>query len=77
MHFEESKHYFDLLVNLLDFAVPQFAREGRSQLIVAIGCTGGQHRSVTFVNRLAEIFRARGYAVEAAHREIKSGSVPC
>ncbi len=52
--------------------IPQFERENRSYLTIAIGCTGGQHRSVYLVERLALAFRDRGEAVTVRHRELGS-----
>jgi UPF0042 nucleotide-binding protein len=49
--------------------LPAFERDNRSYLTVAIGCTGGQHRSVFFVERLAELFRAQA-RVLVRHREL-------
>ncbi|MGH7728169.1 MAG: RNase adapter RapZ [Vulcanimicrobiaceae bacterium] len=59
------------LEGLLDFLVPEYAAEGKSRLTVAIGCTGGRHRSVYIVERLSEHLRARDdVAVAALHREL-------
>lgn len=52
--------------------LPCFVRDNRSYLTVAIGCTGGQHRSVYFVERLAEYFRKQGQSVLVRHRELVS-----
>ncbi len=51
--------------------LPQFAAVDRNYLTVAIGCTGGQHRSVYFVNRLAAYFAAKGIKTQVRHRELK------
>jgi len=51
--------------------IPCFAHEGRSYLTITIGCTGGQHRSVFLVERLAEILAAQGCSVVSSHRELK------
>jgi UPF0042 nucleotide-binding protein len=62
---------FDDLAGILGKWLPLYAREDRSYLTVAIGCTGGQHRSVYFVQRLAQHFAARGYNTQVRHRELK------
>ncbi|MBS7527041.1 RNase adapter RapZ [Fusibacter paucivorans] len=70
MGFEESRQLMTHIQSLLDFAMPGFMREGRSQLVIAIGCTGGQHRSVTFANLLAAYYREQHYPVKCVHREL-------
>jgi UPF0042 nucleotide-binding protein len=56
---------------LLDFLLPEYVAEGKAHLTVAIGCTGGRHRSVAIAEHLAERFREReGLIVEVAHRDI-------
>jgi len=71
MAFDESKVFMEHIKTMLDFTMPHFVKEGRAQLVIAIGCTGGQHRSVTFANILSDYFRAQGYHVNCVHREIK------
>lgn len=51
---EESKEFYSKLLPLIEFLIPQYLKEGKKHLTISIGCSGGQHRSVTFVNRLAE-----------------------
>lgn len=58
------------LERLLDFLLPRYQAEGKAGLTVAIGCTGGRHRSVVFAERLAEHVRRRGYAAEVEHRDV-------
>jgi UPF0042 nucleotide-binding protein len=59
------------LIDLLAFLIPHYIREGKSYLTVAIGCTGGRHRSVALAESIAGDLRARGYAVTAAHRDLE------
>lgn len=56
--------------DLLDFLWPQYEREGKPQITVAIGCTGGQHRSVVFVNQLGRHLAAAGHRVTVEHRDV-------
>jgi len=63
------------LIPLLDYLLPQYLAEGKAHLTVAIGCTGGRHRSVVIAEHLAAHYRDRGeYAVEVAHRDIDKAS---
>lgn len=71
MSFEESNKYLGHIKALLEYAVPMFVRDGRGQLVIAIGCTGGQHRSVTYVNELYKSFNENGYNVALVHRDAK------
>lgn len=61
--------YFQKLRDLLEFTIPHYAREGKVQLVVAIGCTGGKHRSVALANELGRIL-AGHYRVHLEHRDI-------
>jgi RNase adapter protein RapZ len=63
--------FYDRLVPLLDFLVPEYIAEGKAHLAVAIGCTGGRHRSVAIVEALAARYRGRDdVEVEVAHRDV-------
>jgi UPF0042 nucleotide-binding protein len=64
------KMYEELRV-FLERWLPEFEREDRSYMTIAIGCTGGQHRSVYLVNKLAEYFTNEGTKVQVRHRELK------
>lgn len=67
----ESKEYFDKVVKLLKFLVPLYIQEGRPQLVVGFGCTGGQHRSVTFAELVSEELRRADMHVITHHRDYK------
>lgn len=69
MKFPESQEYYHKLKEMIQFHMPLCIKEGRRQLVVAIGCTGGQHRSVTFANLLRDEFLDAGYKVNCKHRE--------
>jgi RNase adapter protein RapZ len=63
---------YDRLDPLLDYLLPQYLAEGKSHLVVAIGCTGGRHRSVAIAEALAERFRPQvEYVVQVIHRDIE------
>lgn len=72
MQFEESTEFLDKLSDMLTFLIPNYVKEGKYQLVVAIGCTGGQHRSVTLANELYARMKNKGsYGVKLSHREIR------
>ena len=52
MSFEEAHVFLDKLTDMIQFLLPNYISEGKNQLVVAIGCTGGKHRSVTLANAL-------------------------
>lgn len=64
-----TRKFFRRLTGLIGFLLPLYAAEGKTQLTIAIGCTGGQHRSVAIGTRLAEWLRQRGYKVTETHRD--------
>ena len=69
---QEAVHaMFTDIRQFIDNWLPCFVRDNRSYLSIAIGCTGGQHRSVYFVERLAASFREQGQRVLVRHRELK------
>jgi UPF0042 nucleotide-binding protein len=64
-----TQQFFKRLTALIDFLLPQYVAEGKSQLTIAIGCTGGQHRSVCLAIKLGEWIRNQGYSVRVEHRD--------
>ena len=66
----ETKSLLKGWYELLDAVMPGYVAEGKSQLSIAIGCTGGQHRSVTLANATASYLAAQGYRVDVAHRDL-------
>ncbi len=65
----DTKEFLERLYPLLDLMVPAFEREGKRYLTIAIGCTGGKHRSVTLAEDLAAHLRDGGYTVQVDHRD--------
>ena len=65
--------FYQSLTNLLAPLLPRFAAEGKSYLTIAIGCTGGRHRSVFITERLAAWLKDQGVRVELRHRELEEG----
>ncbi len=71
--FPECGQFLDKLEDMLEFLIPGYVQEGKYQLVVGIGCTGGQHRSVTIANELYERLSKAGgnFGLKLAHRDIK------
>jgi UPF0042 nucleotide-binding protein len=67
---EESRELLRQLRELLTFLLPCYEREGKAYLTVAIGCTGGRHRSVAFVEEIRGILEAHGYSPTIVHRDL-------
>jgi len=66
----QTHEFISRLMNLLLYLLPQFVREGKSYLTIAIGCTGGRHRSVFLAESVAETLAHEGYKTKVAHRDI-------
>lgn len=67
---EDTKEFLKRVLNLLDFSVPLYLKEGKSELVVGIGCTGGKHRSVTIAMQLDDHFIEKGLKCVIQHRDI-------
>jgi UPF0042 nucleotide-binding protein len=65
-----ANEFLKSLKAMMDFMIPMYIEEGRKSLIIAIGCTGGHHRSVTFVNKLSDHLTEQGYKTDIVHRDI-------
>lgn len=65
----ETNQFLEKLFDLLGYMLPQYKREGKSQLVIAIGCTGGQHRSVAIAEHIANHF-SRDYVAHVTHRDV-------
>ncbi|MGN0467504.1 MAG: RNase adapter RapZ [Acutalibacteraceae bacterium] len=70
MSFEEATAYEKKLFDFIDFTIPLCKKEGRTQLIVAIGCTGGHHRSVAFAESLYHHLKDEKHSASVSHRDI-------
>ena len=64
---QEFKHR---LLQFIEYAVPLYCSEGKSQLVIAVGCTGGKHRSVVFAELIGAFLKEKGYRVSITHRDI-------
>lgn len=65
-----AKEFMQRLERLFEFLLPQYVEEGKSALVIAVGCTGGKHRSVSVTRALAGYIRQKGYSVSENHRDM-------
>lgn len=71
MQFPEAGLFLEKLIDLLNFLIPNYITEGKNQLVIAVGCTGGKHRSVTLANELYQRLSGRKeYGLKIEHRDI-------
>lgn len=72
--FKETTEFMEKLTDMIKFLIPNYVKEGKHQLIIGIGCTGGQHRSVTLANELYRQLLDKGsYGLKITHRDAKKG----
>ena len=72
MKYPEATEFIDKLEDLIQFLIPQYISEGKNQLVISIGCTGGKHRSVTLANELYKRLNgeSRDYGLKIEHRDL-------
>ena len=72
MKWQDTDTFYEKLKDMISFLIPQYVKEGKSQLTIAIGCTGGQHRSVALAKRLGEDLNTQfSFKINTAHRDAK------
>ncbi len=71
LSFEQTNVFIEKLKDMTEYLIPYYIEEGKAQLVVGIGCTGGQHRSVTVAVKLYEYLKEKGYNVVISHRDIE------
>ncbi len=71
LSYQQTKDYLTRLEDLLAFSLPLYVDEGKTSLVIAVGCTGGHHRSVCLAQVVGEFVAKRGYPVVITHRDIK------
>ena len=71
--YQQAKDFLEKLEDLMNFTLPQYVEEGKTDLVIAIGCTGGHHRSVAVACELAEFIAKRGYNTTLSHRDMTRG----
>ncbi|EPE62688.1 RNase adapter RapZ [Exiguobacterium sp. SH0S1] len=69
MSHPEARAFYKKVIDMLEFLLPQYKREGKAQVVVAFGCTGGKHRSITFAEKVSAHFAER-YNVKTVHRDL-------
>lgn len=69
----ETASFLQKLSDMLLFLLPYYVREGKSHFVVAIGCTGGKHRSVALARNIGRVLKTEGYRVAVKHRDIMKG----
>ena len=76
MQNDKGRIFLDKLKDMMEFLIPNYILEGKNQLVIAIGCTGGKHRSVTLANALYQILdKEENYGVRIEHRDIGKDSI--
>ena len=69
-NYQQTRDFMTHLEDLMNFLLPQYVAEGKTVLVIAVGCTGGQHRSVAVTRALAEFIRRKGYDASENHRDM-------
>jgi UPF0042 nucleotide-binding protein len=75
MNCDEGPKFINMLDDMLKFLIPNYIKEGKNQLVVSIGCTGGRHRSVTIANEIYNSVSKSPYSVKIVHRDIGKDSI--
>lgn len=70
---KEAQIFLEKLTDMLQFLIPNYIVEGKNQLVVAVGCTGGKHRSVTLANALTKQLADNNFGVKVEHRDVEKG----
>ena len=70
MKFDQTKGYVERMLSLVDYSLPLYLDEGKSQLVIAVGCTGGKHRSVTLTRVLYKHILEAGQRAIVHHRDV-------
>ena len=72
MSFSAAHEFLDKLTDMMQFLIPNYIKEGKYQLVIGIGCTGGKHRSVTLANALYDRLKDQGkYSIKLTHRDVE------
>lgn len=75
MSFDAAKEFLVKLTDIVDFLIPNYILEGKNRLVIAVGCTGGKHRSVTLANELYKNLTGKDFGLKIEHRDIDKDTV--
>jgi UPF0042 nucleotide-binding protein len=70
---EETRLFLNKYLDLLDFLLPLYQKEGKTYLTIAVGCTGGRHRSVVIAEQLLNRIKQTGQDIKIVHRDMEKG----
>lgn len=70
MRWPEARQFLDKVADMTEFLIPYYIKEGKTHLVISVGCTGGRHRSVVMANNIYEMLRKNGHRVVVDHRDI-------
>jgi len=73
--FPVTQHFIETYFNLLEYLIPYYLKEGKTYLSIALGCTGGRHRSVVLINSLAKYLREKDYKIFIKHRDMNKEEI--
>jgi UPF0042 nucleotide-binding protein len=71
LKWDDTLHFLDKIYSLLSFLIPRYEKEGKTYLTIAVGCTGGRHRSVVILNQISEYLSEKGYSININHRDME------
>lgn len=76
MNNEKSKQFLARLTDMVNFLIPNYIAEGKNQLVIAVGCTGGKHRSVTLADELYKnLLGEEDFGLKIEHRDIEKDAI--
>lgn len=70
LKWSEATQFLDKVIDMAEFLIPYYIKEGKTHLVISVGCTGGRHRSVVIANRIYDLLRKNGHRVVVDHRDI-------
>ena len=76
MNNDKAREFLAKLTDMIEYLIPNYVQEGKTQLVIGIGCTGGKHRSVTLANELYEALQKNdNYGIRIEHRDIGKDAI--